>query len=331
MWLFNDPPLKLLKERYQFEPAPEWFEHLQRASVRFNSGGSGSFVSSTGLVMTNHHVGADALQKLSTPEKNLLAAGFHARTQKEEIRCVDLELNVLMNMEDVTARVQAAVIPDMDPAAAAKARRGMMSTIEQESLEKTGLRSDVVTLYQGGRYHLYRYKRYTDVRLVFAPEQSIAFFGGDPDNFEYPRYCLDICFFRVYEDGKPIKPPAFLAWSKEGVRDEELVFVSGHPGNTDRLRTMAHLGLMRDRIYPLSLSRLRRLEVLLSTYSERSRENARRAQDELFGIENRRKARLGALAGLQDPEIMARKRKEEKQLREAVSADPELKESVGGA
>jgi Peptidase S46 len=201
MWLFNNPPLKQLKDKYQFEPTPQWLEHLQKSSVRFNSGGSGSFVSATGLCITNHHVGADALQKASSEQHNYLKDGFYAKTNAEEIKCADLELNVLMSIEDVTARVNDAVRPGMTGDQASSARNAAIAAIEKESKDKTGLRSDVVTLYQGGAYHLYRYKRYDDVRIVFAPEQQMAFFGGDPDNFEYPRYDLDICLFRVYENG----------------------------------------------------------------------------------------------------------------------------------
>jgi len=331
MWLFNNPPTKTLKEKYGFEPSTEWLTHLQQSSVRFNSGGSGSFVSSDGLVMTNHHVGADTLQKISTPERDYLKTGFYARTREEEVRSPDLELNVLMSIEDVTARMNAAVKPGMSAAEAFQARRAAMNTVEKESLDKTGLRSDVITLYQGGQYHLYRFKKYTDVRLVFAPEQAIAFFGGDPDNFEYPRFDIDICFFRVYEDGRPAKAPHFLKWSAGGAADGELVFVSGHPGRTDRLNTVAHLEFLRDRVYPRTLARLFRREVLLSTYSERSRENSRRARDELFGYQNSRKARLGGLAGLQDPAIMGRKQAEERSLRAAVQQDPKLNAACGRA
>src|SRR5688572_2531294 len=205
MWLFNDPPRTILKERYGFEPTDQWMEHIQKSSVRFNSGGSGSFISEEGLVMSNHHVGADSIQKLGTSEKNYLKDGFHARSRGEELRCHDLELNVLMSIDDVTDRVKAAVKPDMNADAAFAARRSVMAGIEKESLDKTGLRSDVVTLFQGGKYHLYRFKKYTDVRLVWAPEQQIAFFGGDPDNFEYLRFDLDVCFFRAYENGQPAK------------------------------------------------------------------------------------------------------------------------------
>lgn len=331
MWLFNNPPKKLLREKYGFEPADAWFEHLQRASVRFNSGGSGSFVSSGGLVMTNHHVGADALQKLSSKQRDLLRTGFYAKTPAEELKCLDLELNVLESIEDVTGRVNAAVQPGMGPAEALKARRAVMNAIEQESTEKTGLRSDVITLYHGGLYHLYRFKKYTDVRLVFAPEQAIAFFGGDPDNFEYPRFDLDVCFFRVYEGGKPAKVAHHLAWSKAGPADGELVFVSGHPGRTSRLNTVAHLEFLRDRVFPSALQRIFRREVILRTFSERSRENARRAQDELFGYQNSRKARIGMLAGLMDPGIMGRKRTEEKAFRAAVARDAKLKKECGAA
>src|SRR5262249_23812329 len=184
-----------------------------KASVRFNNGGSGGFVSAAGLVVTNHHIGADALQKLSTKERDLLRDGFYARTRAQELKCPDLELNVLQSIEDVTARVSAAVKPDLTPAQAFAARRGIVAEIEKESLQQTGLRSDVVTLYQGGLYHLHRYKKYTDVRLVFFPESDIANFGGDVDNFEYPRHGLDVSFFRVYEDGKPAKVEHFFRWN----------------------------------------------------------------------------------------------------------------------
>ena len=301
MWLFNAPPLKQLKEKYQFEPTPQWLEHLQKASVRFNSGGSGSFVSANGLVITNHHVGADTLQKIGDAQHNYLRDGFYAKTQADEIKSTDLELNVLMAIEDVTARVNGAVKPGIAGEQAANARQAAIAAIEKESKDKTGLRSDVVTLYQGGAYHLYRYKRYDDVRLVFAPEQQIAFYGGDPDNFEYPRYDLDICIFRVYENGQPAKIDNFLKFNSRGPSDGELTFVSGHPGKTDRQLTLDELADTRDRYLPYVLRMFNRREVLETAYSGRSFENARKAREDLFGTQNNRKRYDGYLAGLLDP------------------------------
>ena len=307
MWLFNQPPRTLLQERYQFDATDTWLDHVQKSSVRFNSGGSGSFVSEDGLLISNHHVGADALQKVSTKEKNYLRDGFRARTLVEEVKCLDLELNVLQSIEDVTARINAAVPKDADAAAAFAARRKIIAEVEKESQDRTGLRSDVVTLWQGGAYHLYTFKRYTDVRLVFAPEQQIAFFGGDPDNFEFPRHDLDICFFRAYENGKPAKVNQYLRFSAKGAADGELVFVTGHPGRTSRLLTVAELEYLRDFGLPTRLANLKRVEVLLANWSARSVENARRARDDYFGVQNSRKALDGRLAGLLSPELFAAK------------------------
>jgi hypothetical protein len=328
MWLFNSPPLKQLKEKYQFEPTPQWLEHLQKASIRFNSGGSGSFVSANGLVITNHHVGADTLQKIGDAQHNYLREGFYAKTQADEIKSSDLELNVLMSIEDVTARVTAAVKPGMTSDQASGARNAVIAAIEKESKEKTGLRSDVVTLYQGGAYHLYRYKRYDDVRLVFAPEQQIAFFGGDPDNFEYPRYDLDVCIFRVYENGQPAKIDNFLKWNVHGPTDGELTFVSGSPGKTDRQLTLDELADTRDRYLPYVLGMFNRREVLELAYSARSFENARKAREDLFGHQNSRKAVNGILAGLFDPQIWSALKTREQKLRDAIERDPKLKSTI---
>jgi hypothetical protein len=324
MWLFNSPPLKQFKEKYHFEPARQWLDHLQKASVRFNSGGSGSFVSATGLVITNHHVGADALQKFSDEQHNYLRDGFYVRTQAEEKKCVDLELNVLMSIEDVTARVNSAVKSEMTSEQASDARRSVIAAIENESKDKTGLRSDVITLYQGGAYHLYRFKRYDDVRLVFAPEQQSAFYGGDPDNFEYPRFDLDICIFRVYENGRPLKIDNYLKFNPRGPIDGELTFVSGHPGKTDRQLTVDEMANMRDRELPRILTMFKRREVLLHSFGERTFENERRVRDDFFGVQNNRKRYDGYLAGLLDPQIWQALEAREQKLRDAISGDPKL-------
>ncbi|MBI4603732.1 MAG: S46 family peptidase [Planctomycetes bacterium] len=328
MWLFNRLPVKQLEERHGFAPAEGWALHLQRSAVRLSSGGSGSFVSPDGLVMTNHHVGSDALQKLSTKERNLLETGFLAKTRDEELRCPDLEILSLVEIADVTGRVNGAVPAGADAAAANKARREMMATIEKESKDATGLQSEAVTLYQGGEYHLYRYKRYAEVRLVMAPETSIAFYGGDVDNFEFPRHDLDICFFRVYEDGKPAKVERHLRWSPKGTRDGDLVFVAGHPGSTRRLNTVDHFRFLRDLEYPSRLATLARREVTLEQLSIRGAEEARIARDELFGVQNSRKALRGVLAGLLDPAILTAKSAAEAELRARVAAEPKLGASL---
>jgi hypothetical protein len=318
MWLLNNPPRKYLKERHDFTLSDEWLERAQKASVRFNNGGSGSFVSADGLIITNHHIGADCLQKLSPQDKDYHRDGYYAGTRDKELRCPDLELNVLQSNEDVTGRVNDAVKPSMTPAQAFAARRAVMAAIEKESTERTKLRSDVVTLYQGGAYHLYRYKKYTDVRLVFAPEHAIAFFGGDTDNFEYPRFNLDICFFRAYEDGKPVRPSHYFRWSRTGPSEGDLVFVLGHPGSTNRLDTLAKLIHRRDITLPYWLNRLRSQEALLTQFSERGPEQARMARKDLHRVANSRKAISGQYQGLLDPAIIRRKTDEELSLLAAV-------------
>ena len=324
MWLFNNPPLKQLKEKYHFEPTPQWLEHLQKSSVRFNSGGSGSFVSSTGLAITNHHVGLDTLQKISSEKNNYVRDGFYAKTQKDEVKATDLELNVLDSIEDVTARVTGAVQPSMSPEEAAKARANAIALIEKESKEKSGLRADVVTLYQGGVYNLYRYKRYDDVRLVFAPEEQIAFYGGDPDNFEYPRFDLDVCIFRAYENGKPAKIEHFLKWNSKGPADNELTFVSGHPGKTDRQLAVSELAETRDVEVPYLLDMFNRREVFLHSFAKRSFENARRVQQDVRGIENNRKRYDGYLASLLDPADWSSIEQREKTLRDAMNGNAQF-------
>ena len=324
MWLFNSVPKSQLKSNHQFEPTQEWLDHLMLSSVRFNSGGSASFVSSQGLVLTNHHVASDTLYKLSTPENNYNENGFLAATQAEEIKTPDLELNQLISIEDVTAKVNEAVKSNMTAQEAAKARQAKMAAIEKESLDASGLRSDVVTLFGGGRYHLYRYKKYTDVRLVWAPEAKTAFFGGDADNFEYPRYCLDVTLFRVYENGKPAQIDHFLKMDPKGAREQDLVFVSGNPGRTRRIFTHDAIEFQRDIALPRTMNLLRRREVLMQQYGLAGPEQQRRSKDDLFGIQNSRKASTGILLGIQDPSFTANKKKQEAELIQSLSKDPKL-------
>ena len=331
MWTFDNPPLKLLKERYGFTPTPEWLDHVRLSSVRFNDGGSGSFVSPHGLALTNHHVALGQLQKVSTPQKDYAKDGFYARTPDEELKCPDLELNVLVSLEDVTVRVQGAARKGMSEEEALKARKAESAKIQKESQDATGLRSDVVTLYDGGEYWLYRYKKYTDVRLVFAPEQQIAFFGGDPDNFTYPRYDFDMALFRVYENGKPLDSRHYLKWSAHGADDGELVFVSGHPGSTDRLTTMAGIELERDHLLPMVLKTLKRRLGALRQYAALGTEESRQASRPMFYLENSIKAFTGEYSGLLDKAVIAKKQKDESDFRTAVAANPEWKKAYGPA
>jgi hypothetical protein len=329
IWLLNRFPKDRVAKKYGFSVSDDFLKRVQSASVRLNSGGSGSFVSPQGLIFTNHHVASDCIQKLSTPQNDYMNHGFHARTEAEEKACPDLEVNVLLEITDVTERVNSSITSDTPVAKANQMRKAAMTAIEKECSEKSGNRCDAVTLYSGGMYHLYRYKKYTDIRLVFAPEVAIAAFGGDPDNFTYPRYCLDFAFFRAYEGGKPAPTPNHLKWSRTGARDGELTFVSGHPGSTGRLATLAELEFSRDVSYPFVLEMLGELVKAFQVFSSESAENKRQAQDQLFSFQNSFKAYTGFMVGLRDPELMARKRDEEKTLRSAVESDAERKKKWG--
>jgi len=336
MWPFNNVPRAEIKKKYGFDITDAWLKKVQLASVRFNSGGSGSFVSATGLVMTNHHIASDVLQKISTPQKDYIKDGFYASTRDQEVKAPDLELNQLLAIEDVSARITGVVKPGMTPAQASAARNAEINNISEEASKKNGMRNDVIPLYQGGQYNLYTYKKYTDVRLVFAPEFEIAFLGGDPDNFEYPRYDLDLALFRVYENDQPIHPEYFFKWSPQGATTDDLVFVSGNPGRTNRLDTVAHLEYLRDFGVPLLLSYLKHQHDMLTKYSSLSAENERRAHEDLFGIDNSLKAYIGeegapGRGGLKDPPVIASKKRVEDELRKAVAANPKMQAAYGDA
>src|SRR5499427_5547330 len=329
MWLYNEPPTAKIKAKYGFELTQAWLDHVRLSSVRFNNGGSGSFVSPDGLTFTNHHVGAQCVQQLSSEGHDYIKSGFYAKTQAEETKCPNLELNQLVGIEEVTDKVNAAVKPGMSAAETGQAQRAAMSQVEKDCTISTGLRCDVVTFYSGQVYNLYKYKKYTDVRLVFAPEFDIAFFGGDPDNFEYPRYDLDITFFRVYENDKPAHLDNYLKWSPTGVSDKELIFVSGHPGSTSRLLTVAQLEFLRDNQYPMLMEALDKRVAMLKKYSAQSEEHAREAESELFSVQNSAKAYMGYNAGLHDKPLMEKKAREEASLKAYAAGDSKVKQQYG--
>jgi len=331
MWTFNNVPREEIKKKYGFEVTDEWLKNVRLASVRFNNGGSGSFVSASGLVLTNYHIVEDFVTEVSTPEKDYAKNGFVAKTRADELKVDNLELNVLMSIEDVTARVNEGVKTGMTDAEAFTARRASIAAIEAESLKASGLRSDVVTLYQGGQYNLYRYKKYTDVRLVFVPEFQAAFFGGDPDNFNFPRFNIDMALVRVYENDQPVRPEHFFKWSTAGAKEGSLVFVTGNPGSTSRLNTVAHLEQLRDNSIPLIIRLLERREGVLKKYMSMGEEQTRQAQNELNSVQNSLKVYRGQLAGLKDASLLARKSKDEAALRKSVADNPERQKMYGGA
>jgi hypothetical protein len=331
MWTFDRPPVQSIQSRYGFTITEPWLDHLRLASVRFPEG-SGSFVSPTGLVLTNHHVALEQLQKISTAQKDYVADGFYARTRADEVKAADAELNVLMSSEDVTSRVTtAAGRTTANAQAALEARNAEIARIEKECVDTMKLRCDVVPLYQGAQYWLYRYKKYTDVRLVFAPEQQMAFFGGDPDNFTYPRHDLDFAIFRVYENDQPVRPEHFLKWNAKGAADQEPVFVTGHPGSTDRNDTVAELETERDVIYPANLKVVGRRIGVLRKYANLGAEQARQANSRIFGLENALKAYTGESNGLLDPKVFQKKSADEKALRDQIAKKSEWQREYGSA
>jgi hypothetical protein len=330
-WPFNRIPRAAIKKELGVDLSNQWVERVQQASVRFPSG-SGSFVSPDGLVLTNHHVSLDLLHKMSTPERDLASRGYLAPNREGELKGPsELELMSLQRIDDVTAKVNEAVKPGMSPADTLAARRAAIATIEKDAQAATGLDAEVVTLYQGGQYHLYLYKKFTDVRLVFAPEFDAAFYGGDPDNFTFPRYCLDMTIWRVYENGKPFTTTSYLPWSTAGVKEGEAVFTSGHPGQTQRLNTVAHLEFLRDYALPLSINAFTVIRNALEAYGKQGAEQQRQAKDDFFGIENSLKSWRGQVAGLRDPALLNKKRADERALRARVDGSADLKAKYGDA
>jgi V8-like Glu-specific endopeptidase len=325
-------PREVVRQKYNVQIDDAWLQRLQRAVVRLETGCTGSFVSTDGLILTNHHCAQTCLAENSTAERDLVANGFAVPNRAEEVRCQGEQISVLMETEDVTAAVTKAVAA----ADAARVRNESLTTLESRCEETaksrgTPLKCESVTLYQGGQSWLYKYKRYDDVRLAFAPEHEVAAFGGDPDNFQFPRWCLDMSLLRAYENGKPAATPNHLAVNWAGAREKEPVFVAGHPGTTQRLMTVAQLKTERDLVLPFWLLRFSEVRGRVIQYSKSSPEAARTAKDFLDTIENSIKVRRQQLFALLDDRLMERKAAEEQKLQTAVKADAALSGRVGTA
>ncbi|HKC80293.1 MAG TPA: S46 family peptidase [Gemmatimonadaceae bacterium] len=329
MWTFDAPPLDYWRRTYNFAPDQKWLDHVRLASVRLPNC-SASFVSSRGLVMTNHHCGRDCTASSSPPDSNYIQTGFAAGTLADEKKCAGLYVDQLQSIQDVTTRVRGAITATT-PAEQASQRTAIITQLQNECNQQTQLTCQVVTLYQGGMYSIYRYRRFNDVRLVMAPEGDIAFFGGDPDNFTYPRYDLDLTLLRVYENNQPYAPADYLKWSPAGSVENELVFVVGNPGSTGRLNTISQMEFLRDVGYPATLASYKRALAIYAELARTDTSAARRYQNDVFGVANSQKAVIGYRAGLLDTLSMAKKRAFERELRARIAADPKLQAQYGGA
>ncbi len=329
MWTFDYPPVKYFAQEYNFRPGEKWFNDVRMAALRFANYCSASFVSADGLVMTNHHCGRESVAKVTRPGEDLFDNGFYAKTLKDERKVPGLYVDQLVLIKDVTNEIQAAINKGKTPEEKVADEQEEMAKIKKEENKKTGLRIQIVTLYNGAKYSVYGYKRYTDVRLVFSPEASLGYFGGDYDNFTYPRYDLDCNFFRVYENGKPLHTKHYFHWSPDGAQPGEPVFVVGNPGHTDRLKTVAQLEYMRDVAYPRTLSVLNELVNMYSKIIAEHPERKAELQNRLFGMSNSLKAYTGMLKGLRDPILMQRKIDFERKFQEAVRSNPKLNSEYG--
>ena len=330
MWTFDNPPLKQWKERYNFEPSKEWMDKVRLASVKV-VGSSGGFVSPNGLIVTNHHVASSIIAKLSTKERDLMKTGFYAKSQAEELKAQDAEATVLVSYENMTERVHGAVKPGVTNAEAAAQRSAVIAAAEKDSSQKTGLKCEVVSLYSGGEYWLYCFKRYTDIRLVMAPEEQAAFFGGDYDNFTFPRHDLDFTFLRAYENGKPASTPNYFKWSESGPKENEFVVATGFPGSTARLMTVAQLAYARDHGNPLLKQVWETRRKALEDYSKSGPEQFRQASPGMRSFANSLKRLKGQQDGLLNPRMFAKKESEEKELRTRLAEKPDLEKQYAPA
>jgi len=332
MWTIDNFPADTVADKYGVEIGDDWLQHAQLATTRLENGCTGSFVSERGLILTNNHCTWGCIRDLSTAERNLSDAGFMARSQEEEMQCPGEQISVLVDFEEVSDKVSAAT-QGMDEAEANEARKAELTRLESacEAASDNQRSCEAVTLYNGGQYFMYEYKRYDDVRLVFAPELDIAAFGGDPDNFNFPRWCLDMSFLRAYENGKPAQTPNYLRWRVAGPDKGEPVFITGHPGSTDRLLTVAQLKFQRDVMLPLWLLRYSELRGRMMAWQYTSDEAARTVQQQILNYENAIKVRRNQLKALQNDRMIERKEQDERSMRDAIAAEPSMKSAYGEA
>lgn len=332
MWTIDNFPSDQIADKYDVDINDKWLRSAQLATTRLENGCTGSFASSDGLILTNNHCTWGCIRNLSSETRNLSDEGFMATSRSEELQCPGQQISVLVDFDDVTSDI-AGAIANLDDAAANEARKAKLTDLESECEESAEgkLSCEAVSLYNGGQYFIYKYKRYDDVRLVFAPELDIAAFGGDPDNFNFPRWCLDMSFLRAYEDGKPASTPNYLKWRQAGPQKDDPVFITGHPGSTDRQLTMSQLRMLRDVSYPLWLLRYSEFRGRMIAWADTSPEAARIVQQRILIFENGIKVRRNLLKALHNDEMMERKAGQERELRKAIAANTEWQASYGEA